>query len=71
MPPKNQSIREIGIDKYLDSTSQEHNNFGYMDLKVMVAQEVNTSNMARAFGVNRKTMAKWLEIYEDEENGTE
>ncbi len=56
------TIREKGLQSHLDTQSKNHNNFGYNDFVTMYTNGVNISNIARAFGVNRNTVRKWVLI---------
>lgn len=62
------SIKAIGLKKYLDQTADQHNNFGYEYFVklVNVPRTPSTSSMARIFNVSDLTVRKWLSIYEDE-----
>lgn len=65
---KTERIEDIGLRAYLDKTKEQHNNFGYEEFATMITVEVNKSNIARAFGVNRETVRRWIRIKEREEN---
>lgn len=58
------TLEEIGLDTYLDSTKEQHNGFDYSAFKRMYESGVNASNMARSFNVDRRTVAKWVIVYE-------
>lgn len=60
------AINDIGVEKHLNATAQEHNGFGFSEFKRMYDTHVNTSNIARAFKVNRNTVTKWAVAYEKE-----
>lgn len=62
----NPKIEDVGLQKYLDQTADQHRNFTYANFQTMVQSNVDKSNIARAFGVNRKTIYRWLEVYEKE-----
>lgn len=59
-------ISEIGLKQHLDDSRNVHNNFGYDNFVTMINADVNDSNIARAFGVNRKTIKKWINIYKEQ-----
>lgn len=61
-----QTIREVGLKNYLTKTKTLHNDFGYEEFVKMAEEEVNKSNIAKAFKVDRRTVASWLEVYEQE-----
>jgi hypothetical protein len=69
IPPK---IEERGLRSHLDFTRQNHNDYGYDDFVKMVSRDpngvrrVNPANVARLFGVDRKTVIRWIEILEKE-----
>ena len=59
------SIKERGLDNYLNETADIHNGFGYeIFLKLVDHQDV--SNLARAFRVSRNTMTKWVRVYKQQ-----
>lgn len=60
---KPMSIKEIGLQKYLDDTAVIHNGYGYADFFKLYNGQVDTANLARAFQVSRNTMFKWKKIY--------
>lgn len=68
MRHKPTSIKQIGLQAHLNQTKQQHNDFGYDAFVSMLGSEVNKSNIAKAFGVDRKTVTKWLEVYKGENN---
>jgi DNA invertase Pin-like site-specific DNA recombinase len=64
IPP---SIESIGLERYLNEKVESHNNFGYQDFVIMLEQKLSKSSIAKAFGVNRNTIIKWIAIYEKEQ----
>ena len=71
--PKRESIEDVGLEKFLDSTRDQHNGLGYAEFVQMLNSELNYSKtqIATAFGVHRDTIYNWLAIYEKEQgNGT-
>jgi hypothetical protein len=71
MKYKPPSIEEIGLDIYLDSRKEDHNDFGYHEFMKMVENEVNPTNIAKAFNVDRRTVIKWVQVYnQDKTNAT-
>lgn len=60
------TIQEIGLEKYLDSTRDDHNGFGYDELVKRIQLKEPKSVIARAFGVDRRTIDNWIEVYEKE-----
>lgn len=70
MKYKPPSIQEIGLKEYLSRTSNQHMHFGYDAFVAMVEQDVNPTNIARAFNVDRRTVVKWLEVYKKENHAT-
>jgi transposase-like protein len=61
------SIRQQGLEFYLDSTAQDHQGYTYKDFERMVSARVDTANLARIFEVSRNTMFKWRTIYKEEQ----
>lgn len=60
------SIAKEGLRSYLDRTKDQHNDLEYADFVRLFDSKVNKSNLARAFNINRKTLTKWLGVYQDE-----
>ena len=67
-PPK---IADEGLEKYLDRTADKHNGLYYTDFVRMLqaknGQPISTSSIAALFGVDRRTIHKWVEIYKAEQ----
>jgi hypothetical protein len=61
------SIREIGLEPYLDRTIDEHNGFGYGAFATCMNAELSYSSMCRLFNVSRGTLAKLISIYREEQ----
>lgn len=62
---KPKSIKEEGIDNYLNRTKAKHHGFGaveYRILKLAMKFGLSISTFARIMNVNRQTISKWLEI---------
>lgn len=65
-------IRKVGLKKYLNETREEHNGQGYDEFVFFTTTLVHNngtpdrSSIAKAFGVHRKTIYKWLDIYTKE-----
>lgn len=66
MRHKPKSLEEIGLENYLDQTADIHNDFKYSDFKRMYDANLNSTNIARAFTVDRRTINKWITVYEKE-----
>lgn len=66
--PRKDSIRWMGLKKYLNRTAAEHNNLGYdyFEKLVSVPRQPSTSSLARIFNVTDLTVRKWMTIYEEE-----
>lgn len=62
-PLKPMSIEDTGLEYYLNRTAPIHNGYGYDDFVKMVESDVNKANLAKAFKVDRKTIYKWLALY--------
>lgn len=61
------SIRVIGLQPYLNSTSDVHNGQGYNDFCFYMKYKVPKSSIGRMFNVNNiATIKKWAKIYEEE-----
>lgn len=66
MRHKLKTIDELRV--YLNSSIDKHNGFSYDGFINMIESNVNTSNIARAFNVDRRTVANWIEIYQQEKS---
>lgn len=61
------SLRQLGLETYLNKTTPQHNGFGYQDFCILYDARVNPTNLARAFNVKtRETILHWIEIYKEE-----
>jgi len=65
---KPKSIEKMGLQNYLLQTAEIHNGLAYLDFIAMIDRSATKVEMFTAFGVNRKTMDKWIIIYERENN---
>lgn len=63
-----QGLKKLGLQPYLGGTHDLHNGYSYRDFDTMVTNGVNATNLSRVFGVNVKTVNKWLDVYEYEKN---
>ncbi len=61
IPP---SIEDIGLEKHLDVDKAAHNGNGYREFKNMHEAEASITTIARKFRVDRKTVLKWVAVYE-------
>lgn len=71
LPPRRPSIDDIGLKQYLTDTAELHKGFSYEHFVAMLnpqipEEKVDKANMARAFGVGRHTIYKWIDIYNRE-----
>jgi hypothetical protein len=64
---RNDSIVSRGLELHLSSTRHIHKGKKYEDLIDMLENKASHLYMARAFGVNKNTIYKWLAIYRDEQ----
>lgn len=63
------SIRMMGLKKYLDNSKDRHNGFGYdrfVEL-VRVPKPPSVSSLARIFNVSDITIRKWMTVLELEQ----
>lgn len=62
------SIKAIGLKKYLDITKEKHNGFGYEAFNKMMNLEKRpaVASIAKIFGVTDQTVQKWILHYEHE-----
>lgn len=59
-------IKEKGLRSYLDNTVELHNGCNYEEFVKRVDLGEPMSIIARAFKVDRRTIMKWVSIYEEE-----
>lgn len=64
--PKTPSISDEGLEAYLNRTAADHNGNGFDDFVRLVSASVDKANLAKAFGVSRYTIYKWLELFNKE-----
>lgn len=62
------SIRDEGLESYLDKNAEKHNDFGYIEFVKMIESRVNVANLARAFNVSPPTIANWIAILKEGTN---
>ena len=66
------TIKDVGLKRHLNSTKDEHNGLGYEDFLQLVdvakhpSGKVNNNAIARAFGVDKRTVRNWLDVHEKE-----
>lgn len=60
------SIRAIGLKKFLNKSSIEHRRLGYDAFVAMVDGGASVTSMAKSFNVSRFTIDKWIAIYREE-----
>ena len=60
------TIEEVGLENHLNNTVDDHNGFDFSAFKRMYDANVNLSNLARSFNVDRRTISKWIAVYEKE-----
>jgi len=60
------SIRVQSLRTYLNTTVGEHRGKGYVSFVQMVDDGASNSYIARAFGVHRNTVFRWLKLYHEE-----
>lgn len=63
------SIEAQGLETYLNAHADEHNGKGYTYFADFIGQNQNRTAIAKAFGVNFKTVDKWVKIYQKEQKG--
>ena len=66
-----QSIEEYGgLELYLNDTAEDHNGFGYDQFIAMIDQDnpPNKTNIGKIFGVDARTIEKWKQVKESENN---
>lgn len=65
-PNKQKKISDEGLELYLNRTATEHNGLTYIQFLEMMRYEVDKTKMAKAFGVKRGTIYRWLAVYGEE-----
>jgi len=72
MPHPN-SIRLIGLNRYLEQTRDKHNGRGYAEFVKYIeygdefGEPLPFLKMARVFKVTRQTLERWITIYNEEQ----
>lgn len=66
MLKKPTSIEEVGLEKWLNDSQEEHNGYGYDDF-VKNFKKLGKAGTAKMFGVGRDAVYRWLEVYEKEQ----
>jgi DNA invertase Pin-like site-specific DNA recombinase len=61
------SIRAVGLRAHLEATTTQHKNKDYVDFLEMLENRASHNYIARAFGVTKNTVSKWLLIYYEEQ----
>ncbi len=65
-PQKPPSIKDVGLEKYLNDTRDIHNDKGYDDFVSMISAEVpKFTKIAKNMHVSRRTIYRWLDIYDE------
>lgn len=64
------SIRRVGLKRHLDDNANRHKNKGYADFIDMIDNLASQRYIARAFGVNKNTVSKWVEIHKEEQTAS-
>jgi helix-turn-helix protein len=64
------SIRDKGLEQFLELTKSKHNGYGYQDFVKLYKADVTLSSMGRAFKVSRQTIENWLQVYKEEQDGS-
>lgn len=60
------SIEQIGLKKYLNQTAKQHNGSDYAEFEKRLGLDEPKSVIARAFGVDPRTVGNWIEVYQRE-----
>lgn len=65
---KKDSIKGIGLERYLYRTAAKHNGLTYKDFVfyMTLKKRPSASSLAGIFNVTDPTMRKWIGIYEEE-----
>lgn len=63
-PPK---IEDVGLEKWLNDSADKHNGLGYDKFVQMISVVKSKSAIAAVFGVERRTIARWIEQYKKEQ----
>ena len=63
-------IQDEGLKAYLNRTADKHNGKRYKDFAEMIDKHINKTSMARLFGVDTRTISKYIAIYEAEKTKT-
>lgn len=65
------SIRSLGLRTHLNATVGDHKGRGYVSFVQMLEDDASINYMARAFGVTKNTVQKWLKIHREEKQNVQ
>lgn len=62
------SIKQEGLQKYLDRTADQHDGYDYSRFIKELEKKQNPTALSRMFKVSRNTINKWIKVksYEDQ-----
>jgi hypothetical protein len=63
MPYKPKSIKDEGLQQYLDRTRAEHRGLGYADFEQRMQLGVSKPKIARDFGMSTTRIWFWVNLY--------
>lgn len=70
-PYRPPSIRDMGLQTYLDNSKSQHDGLGYAEFVKYVGKELNITDLAKLFNVHRHTMGNWLGVFDEEQQNSE
>lgn len=65
------TIKELGLQDYLDQTKSQHNDHGWIDFEEYMKKGISRTAIAKIFGVTGQTAYNWAKIYNDERGSDE
>lgn len=60
----NNTIDELGLEKYLEATTDFHNGLGYIDFIDLLNLKVPKTEIAKKFNVSKVTIHSWIKKIE-------
>lgn len=64
---KQKTIEEQGLNNFLNETAGDHGNNDYAEFVKLQEAGVNDTNAGKVFQVEWRTMKRWREIYQREQ----
>lgn len=60
------TIKDLGLQEYLDQTKSQHNDHGWADFEEYMNKRISRTAIAKIFGVTGQTAYNWAKIYNED-----